>query len=148
MEEKMTENNQSNENNEISFIFTINIVDTGAFLGIPWRRWIEGLCFGGVGVLIICAINFTSLVKTIISLIVFFTLFFFGVKGIMNRSITEMLLAEIKFWKNRRELHLSGPEYLRSKKTKITGEGKSNGEEIANRIKARLIEFARQQRQE
>ncbi len=93
-----------------------NVVKESSILGIPLRNWIEGAVFALIVFWIIQQIPFTTTVKNIFRVIYCGAVFIGGLIGIKNRAVTEFLVDEIKFLKNRRRLHLRGPEYERNKK--------------------------------
>lgn len=105
---------------EISEIVPItrNVLQRNKVFGIDKRNWIEAISFSLLGLSIVRNVRFTHDVKTLVSLVTVSVLFFFGIRGIMGRSVTKVIIAEIKFKKNRRKLHLRSPEYARSKKSK------------------------------
>ncbi len=93
-----------------------NVIRQGVFLGYPIRNWIEGIIFGGIAIFIIQHIPFTTLANIVFTLLWGGAATVFGIRGIKNRSVTEMIIDQIKYLKNKRKAHLRGPEYVRNKK--------------------------------
>lgn len=142
----MDEKNRITES-DLIYQMNKNVVQQGSFLGIPYRRWIEAIVFASIGAGIICIINFTALVKGIAGTMAFVSLFGIFLRGIMNRSITEVLIDEIKFQKNKRVLHLRGPEYVRKKREfRSIGGNQSHAAELWEKGKSILIGWAKDHR--
>lgn len=119
-----------------------NVYETGTLFGIRKRNWIEAFSFGGIAVGLIQLIPFTDLVNGIVSVSVFSAIFAINLRGILNRSITEIISAELRFKKNKRILHLRGPEYVKKKQDfSMYGGDESNGQVIIKKFKRRVGEF-------
>lgn len=104
------------EQQAVQYPLSKNIIRQGELLGFPRRNWIEGLAFGGIAIAIINHIPFTDLARVVFIVLWGGAATVFGIRGIKNRSVTEMIIDEIKFIKNKRKTHLRGPEYVRTKK--------------------------------
>lgn len=120
-----------------------NIIEIGNLLGFPYRQWAEAIGFTLLFILIIALIPFTFWVRFFICLVYGFTIFTISLNGIKNRSVTQFLLDERKFRKNKRVLHLRGPEYMKSKADIQSYEGGEDfiGKQIT-RVKQLIIESA------
>ena len=137
---------QNNGQKEPAFVektIINNVIEQGNFLGFPYRQWAEAIGFTLLFILIVLLIPFTKIAKFFICLVYGFTIFGFSLKGIKNRSITLFLSDEYKFRKNRRILHLRGPEYIKTKADIQSYEGGDDfiGKQI-ERIKYALIQGA------
>lgn len=120
-----------------------NVITKGKIRGIPKRNIYEAVFFTTTATLIIGSIHFTQIV-TIISLIVLIPIIFLlTIRGIKNRSVLSILVAEIKFHKNRRILHLRSAEYVRkeNKYAKEENCDESVIETIIRITKNKLINF-------
>ena len=122
------------EDNEKVEVYTLtkNVVNRSKFLGMEKRNLVEAIIFTALVLYIVnVAIPFTPLVKIICSLVLGIFTFALNIIGIKKRSLTEILVAEIKFRQNRRRLHLRGPEYVR--KRVISNYTESEDESLAER---------------
>ena len=141
---------EEEKNAPITYSFTDNVIKKGVFLNNPTRNWIEAALSTAFVLWVINSIHFTGIVRLIASLTFGGATFFFMLKGIKNRSVTEILIAEIKFRRGRRKLHLRGPEYKRQKKDFSSMEG--GNESIAQRYwkewRQKLLDFAKENTQE
>lgn len=108
---------------------TRNVIQNDKILGFNKRNIAEAIIFTLMLLLIIMIIPFTTLVKTIVSIVLGLTMFFGCLYGIKRRSVTEVFFNELRFRKNRRRTHLRGPEYV--KKNIRTFFGESEDESIA-----------------
>jgi hypothetical protein len=135
----------ANENEEKSrYNISLNCMESEQFFGIPHRRWFEAIFFAFIVIVIIRLIPFTDVVKNVLSFTFGGSTFAFFLKGLFNRSVTEILMAEIKFSKNRRVLHLRGPEYKKQKQdfSKYAGGDETNAERLIRRFKEALNGYA------
>ncbi len=132
------------EDREMNYQLRLNCIENDSFLGISYRKWVDTFVFGGAVFLIIMVIPFTSLVTTILLVTIMIPTIMLCIHGICNRSVSEMLFAEMRFRKNKRVLHLRGPEYVRQKTdfSKYAGGDETNGERIVRTIKESLNRYA------
>lgn len=131
------------ENKKEVYHLTKNVIEHSKVMGIGKRNIVEAIIFTFLILAIIQLIPFTNLVKIITSIVLGAFSIFLNIVGIKHRSITEIVVAELRFRKNRRRLHLRGPEYVREKfKSDIS---ESEDESIAERyfklFKAKLDDF-------
>ncbi len=121
-----------------------NVIRQGEFLGYPIRNWIEGLVFGGIAVFVIQHIPFTTLASIVFTLLWGGAATVFGIRGIKNRSVTEMLMDQLKYLKNKRKAHLRGPEYVRNKKEfkEYNIKYSTVAEQLLAGAREKLLEFA------
>lgn len=123
-----------------------NVIQSGQIFGIPHRNWGEAIIFTGCVVIGILMAPFTE-IATLMGIIVFgFASFITFLRGYKNRSLTQILIAEAKFRKNKRVCHLRGPQYVRNKRVIISAdmEGQSKASKMINNAKAKLIELAKE----
>jgi len=120
-----------------------NIIEVGNFLGFPYRRWAEAIGFTGLFILIIALVPFTFWARFFICLVYGFAIFTIALNGIKNRSIVQFFMDEKRFRKNKRILHLRGPEFIKAKADISSYEGGDDffGRQI-DRIKERIIQGA------
>ena len=132
------------EKNIIAYPLSKNIIRQGVILGRPTRNWIEGIIFGGVTIAIIQHIPFTTLASLVFTALWGGAATAFGIRGIKNRSVTEMLIDQIKYIKNKRKAHLRGPEYVRNKKEfkEYNIKYSTTAEQIYAGTREKLLEFA------
>lgn len=131
------------EEEEYSVPITQNVMNQNEVIGIPKRRWIEGIVFTFLFFMIISLIPFTSVVKNVILLVFGGGLFFLCIHGIKDRSITEIFISEIKFQKRKRILHLVGPEFKRQKGVAAGGQNSemSDAERLSLYVKEKINDF-------
>lgn len=137
---------EENSNSKLITTLTPNVIKTGYILGKPRRNWIEAIIVDAIFIAILFIIPFTSTVRNIILLIIGPSIFYFFYRGIMNRSVIEMLTAEYRFLKNRRVLHLRGPEYVKKKQSLsnyIGGDDEDLIDRIVRSITGKLREIAK-----
>lgn len=127
-----------------TYNISLNCIESGTFFNIPHRRWIEAVIFTIIVIVIIKFIPFTTVVGNVLCITLGAPTFGFFLKGIKNRSVTEMILAEIRFRRNRRVLHLRGPEFKKEKQdfSKYAGGDETNAERFIRRIKELLNGYA------
>lgn len=127
-----------------TYQLTPNVIESGTLLGIPHRNWIEAVASSLIAVFIITAIPFTPVYTGVLCIMVSSALIAINLKGIQNRSVTQMIVAEISFLKNRRILHLRGPEYAKTVQNfnMYLNADKSNGEIILGKITEALNNYA------
>lgn len=102
------------ENNKIPRVrLNRNVLSKNRIYGIPKVNIVEAIIFSIAVWLIILSINFTKLVSSVCILVLCPIVFVCGIKGIKSRSVLQFLLSNIKFVRNRKMLHLRGPEYKR-----------------------------------
>ena len=132
------------EKNIIKYPLSKNIIRQGVFLGKPVRNWIEGIVFGGVTIAVIQQIPFTTLANIVFTALWGGSAAAFGIRGIKNRSVTEMLIDQVKYIKNKRKAHLRGPEYVRNKKEfkEYNIKYSTVAEQIYAGTREKLLEFA------
>ena len=100
------------ENNKIPRVrLNRNVLSKNRIYGIPKVNIVEAIFFTIAVWLIILSINFTKLVSSVCILVLCPIVFVCGVKGIKSRSVLQFLLSNIKFVRNRKMLHLRGPEF-------------------------------------
>ena len=97
------------------FHYTKNVIQSERFMGIQKRNIYEAIAIVVFLIVVIASLPFTSVVKTMSIIVLCPTTLIICIRGVKNRSIGQIITAEIKFRKNRRELHLRGPEYKREK---------------------------------
>ena len=133
-----------NDESQIEYSITPNVLESGLFLGIPYRKWFEAVGFTLLICIIICVIPFTNLVKFILCLVFGTAIFRFNLMGLCNRSVTEMMAAEIRFLRHKRVLHLRGPEYVKQKQdfSMYAGGDETNFERLLRQTKGRLNDYA------
>lgn len=120
-----------------------NVSKGFGILPIAGRNVIEAILFTGIVISIICHINFTNIVKGFYLLIFGIGIFVSVLRGYKNRSFTQIAVDYIVTLKNRKVLHLRGPEYVRQEiKLKDTsGSDKTYAEQSVEWGKARLHSF-------
>lgn len=96
---------------EMLFNLTKNVIQKDKILGISKRNWVEAIVEGVLIFGLIAVLPFTPIVKIVSLIVIEVVLGFFNLRGYKNRSLIQIITAEYKFKKNRRELHLRGPEY-------------------------------------
>lgn len=135
--------------NEV-YHLTKNVIESSRIMGIRKRNIVEAILFTGLILTIINIIPFTNLVKIISSIILGLFSVVLNIKGIKHRSLTEVIVAELKFRKRRRRLHLRGPEYVRQKfQSDISEtEDESLAERLYRQFKSSLDEFVEQYSEE
>ncbi len=131
------------EDEEYCVLITQNVINQNDIIGIPRRRWIEAIVFTFLFIMIISLIPFTSVVKNVILLVFGGGLLFLCLHGIKERSITEILISEIKFQKKKRILHLAGPEFKRQKGVAAGGQNSdmSDAERLMLYVKEKINDF-------
>lgn len=112
------------------FELTKNVIRKDQLLGIDKRNWLEAIVEGVLVLLFIMILPFTAIVKIVSIIVIEVVLWFFNLRGYKNRSLIQIILAEYKFKKNRRMLHLRGPEYRWTKGAYTYNEDDSNKSEI------------------
>ncbi len=100
---------------ERKYILGQNIIENGKVFGVERRNLIETVISVGFVTILIMLIPFTKYVKVFSISVIDLVLGYINIRGIQHRSVTQIIIAEIKFRKNRRMLHLRGPEYTRKK---------------------------------
>lgn len=130
-------------NNELFTKLTRNVITKGKFHGIPKRNIGEAIFFTGLVGSIILAINFTDLVTIASTLVLCPLIFIICVRGFYHRSLLQILQSEYRFRRNRRELHLRGPEYVRKENRYANEEtaDESYIETITRVLREKLKEF-------
>lgn len=136
---KILENEKKQNNNTV---LNENVLTKGKFHGKSYRNIAESIVFAGIVAYIILRINFTELVTNMSLLILCPLVMYLCIKGIKNRSVTEIIQAEIKHRFKRRRLHLRGPEYVR-KESKYAKEqtNESLVESVWNKIREKAEIF-------
>lgn len=130
--------NHQQESSEI----TKNVLNKNNFIGFQKRNWIEGILAASAATYIIRLIPFVSSIKSVVTVITFSTILFVTLVGIKSRSLTQVLIAEYKFKKNRRKLHLRSCEYVREKTIeKENNEDLSYAGRIWKNINKRIDKF-------
>ena len=107
--------NEAQNHQQESSEITKNVLDKNNFMGFQKRNWIEGVIAASAATYLIRLIPFVSSLKSVVSVITFSTILFVTLVGIKSRSLTQVLVAEYKFKKNRRKLHLRSCEYVRER---------------------------------
>ena len=122
---------------------TQNVIERNKVMGINKRNIGEAIIFTLLIFLIVVVIPFTELVTIIICIVLCPVAFIGCIKGIKHLSVTEILFAELEFRKNRRRLHLRGPQYVRkkSRNSYSESEDESLAEKCFRFIKQRFYEF-------
>lgn len=135
---------QNNETNDPEYSIISNVVESGYLLGIPYRNWLEGIISFLLILIFVLLIPFTNVVRAVIVIIYGLGAFIFNLRGIMNRSLSQMFIAELNFRRNRRILHLRGPEFKKSKQdfSKYLGSDESNGKILLLKIRDRVNSYA------
>lgn len=137
------------EKEELSTVIISNILKSDTILGIQKRNWIEATVFAAFTAIIISPIPFVSDVKGVVLLMCCGMTFYIGLKGIKNRSITQIILAERRFRKNRKILFLRSPKYARENITFKNDETTlSHFQKFQQKYKDRLDDFIEQYSEE
>lgn len=128
---------------ELLFNLTRNVIQKNKFLGIEKRNWLEAIIEGVLIFLLIMVLPFTPIVKIISTIVIEIVLGFFNLRGFKNRSLLQIIMDEYRFKKNRRKLHLRGPEYKWTKGAYAYEEdgNKSELEKLYGLIKRGITEF-------
>lgn len=127
----------------LEYDFNHNIISRHRIWGVGKRNIIEGAISTIIADLIILAIPFVSEVKIVLLISVSAVVLIFNIRGICNRSVSEIIIDEIKYQNRKRELHLRGPEYVKEKTTSYGGgySDQSIAEQAIGKIKERIDEF-------
>jgi hypothetical protein len=135
---------ENNSQNDVIYTITPNVIETGYFFGIPIRRWVEAVGFSLLFDILMLIIPFTTTVHTVLIVVMDAVIFGFSLHGIHNRSIIQFTVAEIKFRKTRRILHLRGPEYVKKKQdfSSYVGLDNTNLGLIVAKVKGMLNNYA------
>lgn len=95
------------------FRINANVLSKKEIMGIPKRNIVEAVIFTIAVFLVLRLIPFTKTAMIMFSIVLCSLTFYFSIRGIANRSITQILIAELKYHKNKCVRHLRGPEYMR-----------------------------------
>ncbi len=127
-----------------------NVLDKGYIFTIPVRNIIEGAIVTLIIIYIICSINFTTYVKVFSCLVYGTGTMFVFIRGYKNRSFIQIIQDYIHALRNRKILHLRGPEYERQDVAIKEGEGddKSILAKWFDEVKERLRGFTEQYAEE
>ncbi len=123
---------------------TKNVIDKTKIFGFPKRNLMEAAISLVLLILVLFLIPFTTIVRVIAFLVFGTALFVINLRGIHNHSITQIMIAEYKFRKNRRILRLYGPEWKRKKGGYSYVSESSDNEKIrkiAETVKQRINQF-------
>ena len=118
-----------------------NVVNSNQIMGYDKRNWLEAFLFAGCVIFIISLIPFVRDIKIVVTIFFSILTFFFGLIGIKDRSITEIIIAERKFRKKKRKLHLRSVDYAREKGAYYEGSDTSILERYTIRIKSSIDKF-------
>ena len=132
-----------NSKNPLEYTFNKNIIGGKKIFGINTRNIIEAIISIMLAGAVITAIPFVNEVKILLLIVAVIGLGGFNLKGIRQRSVSEMAIAWFRYKKNKRELHLRGPEYVKEKKNTINAgySDKSVAEELIGKLKKRVDRF-------
>ena len=142
----MIELADNNEETTRDLMLGKNIVKVGEIFGIKTRNLIEGIICAFLVVIIISNINFKPQIKLILNLSGAVLAILGNIKGIKNKSLSQNLLAEIKFRKRKRKLHLRSPEYIREVVNGGEYEDESAFERWTRKNKERIDRFVEENR--
>lgn len=133
---------QSQEN-PLEYSFNRNILPGNRIFGVGKRNLLEGIIVTLLADAVILQIPFVRDVKIVLLISISIILMIFNIRGIKNMAVTEIIVAEIRFQKNKRELHLRGPEYVREKKANYKGgyNDQSIAEQVVHAAKERIDRF-------
>lgn len=122
-----------------------NVLRKGLLLNIPYRNWVEAVIFSFFGVCLVCLIPFVKKVKITVCVIVVILIFFASLRGIKNRSITQIVIAELIFKRRRRRLHLRTPEWQKQTRQEINT-NESLAESVVFRFRDGIDDFVEKYR--
>lgn len=122
--------NQENKNIEL----IDNVITQGTFLRIPYINWAEAIIASAIVVLLIKLIPFVPSIQYALMILLGAATFAIFLRGLKNRSFSQIVLAEIIFKHKRRRLHLRAPNYKKSKKVEVIN-NESYLETVLNHIK-------------
>jgi len=110
---------------------------------IHHRKLIEAIMAMIITGMVITSINFVIKIKIILLITCCLAMGFLFLKGIKNRSITQIIFAEYKFRKSRRCAHLRSINYVKkNRKSFFAGvEGETTAEKTVNVLKKRLNDW-------
>ena len=137
--------NENRKDDPLITYFTPNILRAGYWFGKPRRNWIEAALVLLIFIVIMMGIPFVTSVRNVIIICIGGPLFEFFVRGICNRSVFQMIKAEFRYQRNRRILHLRGPEFKQSRQNLgkyMGGEDEEIFDRIGNFIKEHLLKIA------
>lgn len=90
------------------------------------RNLIEAVLFTGLLNFVLYKMPFTRQAWLMFAICGSAATLFFFYRGYKNRSLTEILIAEIKFKHNKRITHLRSPEYDQTRKTSVLEEAEGD----------------------
>ena len=90
---------------------TRNVLTKSKIGGLDKRNIAEAIISAALAAAVIFIIPFTTIVKGMSCAVICSALIVFNLRGIKNRSVSQIVIAEINFRKNRRKTHIRGPEY-------------------------------------
>lgn len=121
---------------------TQNVLSKKRYKGFSHRNIVEAVIFSGIVLLIIQLIPFTTIYTLMTSIVLGSVTFYVFLKGKDGLSITQILILEFCFRRDKCVLHLRGPEYKRKGGFDINEyENKSVAEITLERAKHALHEF-------
>lgn len=138
------------EQDERLYYLSKNVIAKEKFFKFNKRNLIEAIVSFLVLQLILEIMNFTGIVRIFVTIIIGTALVWFMVKGIKNRSVTQILMAEYQFRKRKRELCLRGPEWKRKEGAYKYAESRDEAalRKFVATAKNRLDEFIEQYSEE
>lgn len=120
-----------------------NVLKRGKFFGIDYIRWIETIVIDFLVGYGMWTSPFVTKIKIICIIVLCVVLSAFFLRGIKNRSVTQLLIDIIKDNQNRKKYSLGsicdGRKYNQAKQNKFGGE--SQFERIVNTIKDKFSAF-------
>ena len=81
---------ENNDDNKYRYI-PMNAIKKGRILKIPWKRWVEAVGFITITGILIWSSPFVPKIKTISIVVICTAIFAICIRGIKNRSITEII---------------------------------------------------------
>lgn len=130
-----------NEKNNLVYL-NPNVFEKDKVLGISKRNWGEAFIKTIIIFAFLQSINFVPSVRIVIQVISCITCITINLVGIRHRSIGQILSAELKFRKNRRQLHLRSVAFKRRESDYETEDTDTSiAERIIKKVKQRIHEF-------
>lgn len=128
---------------EMETPLTKNVIRQGEIFGFKQRNIIEAIISILFLLIVLFVIPFTTIVRVVVFIIWGTGLVILNLHGIKNRSVSEILIDEIRFQARKRRMHLRGPEYERQSGLAATNNesNKSDAEIILEFFKKKIEEF-------
>lgn len=124
-------------------LITKNVLRQGEFLGIPKRNIAEAVLAVVAFITFLFVVPFSSIVRNVSILVYGIPIFIFFLHGIKNRSVSEIIIGEVRYLRKRRALHLRGPEYVRQPGKSASGNEtkRSDFQGISEMVKEKVKGF-------